>query len=296
MDVDVKFFARRLTIATMLGLFVIGLFSGQSYNLFEPKEAISAYPVSVVNWAQHQAWIQAVDLADRLKRWKEYFTELYRAGQGLISNPQQFFYQSFLQSERVLDDFMPKFYGSSPSVGVRGANISDWQSTLSSYRYSPPPINYSQNGTNSSEYKRWMETNATFVGGKPVEMSKIQNSGRYRNLTDEQKKLFEQDLKFVDASHQALAQMVISGGNAVMKAQDVIIKLNSSFNPQAIDTGNHTQAIKDTAKLLYYNTMVMAEVLKMQGEYSKNMANALAPFVDEQRKKVMVDYMGASLK
>jgi hypothetical protein len=62
------------------------------------------------------------------------------------------------------------------------------------------------------------------------------------------------------------------GGEAVKVASRFKEEIKKQFSPGAIDGGLPDQAVKDLAKLMYYNALLQAEILKTMGKVEQRNA------------------------
>lgn len=154
-----------------------------------------------------------------------------------------------------------------------------------------PYSQYSAQGKESENYKELIKNNATFLSGNSINMQNIEKSSSWNGLTEEEKDYYSANIKRLDLAHKGAAQLVVTGGAAVISAKELQKKLDE-FDMLSIDFGTDRQAQKDNTKIALINARVNIELLRVLGETAIANANIAGIAISEQRKKELGNLMG----
>ncbi len=220
--------------------------------------ASAGYPVSVVNWPMLMTMVQSqvtTIITNYINSiWqKEVALKLQP---GLINGGalQGIFNQH--EYSTMIDTYGRRFgatMGSFARDAVSGKQT--WEGAIKNVNSQTiPTFTFANAYSNPSAYMNSAQTISTVIAGPPAaaNMEKMSNDDIGA-------------LQRGDLHRQMSAKSFQQASEAVIIAENYKKQL-ASFNPSSFDGKYPEQAIKDVAKLLYFNAMLQAETLKVQGQ------------------------------
>lgn len=295
-----RLYTLKVVALTLVITFLFSMMFGGRGKIFQPDDADALVPVEIIGAPIIEiitkVFITAELVANKVMQWRiwlEKMKELYMQGKMFLEHPRITFYVTFLGEEFELSrDMFRKFTVELPTLGIFAINREGFDNAIKSNKYTSPPLAYAHNSSNRSTWKQYVEGYTTVVGGEPVEMDKIKEQDRYKNMDAKAKEHFDTQMAVSRSYFSAAEQAAANGSSFILEAVNTKVKLNE-FDPGDIDLGSSYQAQKDTAKLTYYNAMLTAQLVEAVGELNKNIAALISMQALERRETVMKRYLNS---